>query len=264
VALTVLSVVDVSFSYPGRKVLEGIGFTVRGGELAVVLGPNGSGKTTLLRIIAGLLRPHSGTVLLDRASVHGMSVAERAKRIAYVPSELPLRGLGQLVAEFVAASRYLHYRGLMLGPRGEDLEYARKLLDMLEVGHLADKPLYTTSSGELQRALIAHGLARNAEVMVIDEPTSHQDMYGKLLIYHVLKRVAREGKAVIVATHDMILASLYADRVIVLFNGTKALEGDPERVLTGEVLAKVYGVEVVFASFDGRTIPIPLRPARRG
>ncbi len=258
-----LNVVNVTFSYPGRRVLEDIEFTIKGGELAVVLGPNGSGKTTLLKIIAGLLRPDNGTVLLDGITIHDMSIVERARKIVYVPSELPLRGLGQSVAEFVASSRYVHYRGLVIGPRREDLEYARKLLDMLEVGHLANKPLYTTSSGELQRALIAHGLARNADVMIIDEPTSHQDMYGKLLIYHVLKKAASDGKAVIVATHDMILASLYADRVIVLFNGSKVVEGDPRSVLTKDVLAKVYGVEVALASFNGYTVPVPLKPARK-
>ena len=247
----------------GRDIIRGVSLEAKPGLVTVILGPNGAGKTTLLRVLAGLLRPREGRVLLEGEDVYSMPPRLRAKRIAYMPPELPAPGLGQSVAEFVAASRYPYRRGLALGPSERDLEDAISLLRVLEIEELSERPLGATSSGEKQRAQIAHVLLRDAHVLVVDEPTSFQDLRGRLLIYTMLSAQAAKGRVVLIATHDMTLASLYADYIIVLDRGVKVAEGTPDEVLEARLLSKVFGVEVTMARIDGRDVPIPVRPVQK-
>ena len=242
----------------GREVLRGVTVEARAGELTVVLGPNGSGKTTLLRTLAGLLRPSRGAVLLDGEPVHSMSPRRRARLIAYIPSELPEPGLGQLVAEFVAAGLYPLRRGLTARPSTGDLRLAVRALSELGGGGIAWQKLQATSSGERQRALIAHGLVRRPRVIVADEPTSFLDLAGRMLLYSRLLEEAHRGAVVVAATHDMILAALYATKLILLRDGQVLAEGRPEEVLSEDILERLYGVKVRLVEVDGRPIPIPV------
>jgi iron complex transport system ATP-binding protein len=261
--MSLVSLVSVSAGYGETVVIRDVGFSAEPGELLVVLGPNGAGKTTLLRTIAGLHKPLSGKVLLRGTDVYEMNPRDRAKHIAYVPSALPSPGLGQSVAEFVAAGLYPARSGLALGPSRGDLEKAEKLLGKLGIGGLASRPLYATSSGERQRAQLAHALIRGPEVLVVDEPTSFQDMYGRVLMYSVLREYAESGRLVIVATHDMVLAALYATRILLLDKGRVVGDGDPGEVLARDVLERVFNVEIVFAEIGGRRIPVPVAPKAR-
>jgi iron complex transport system ATP-binding protein len=242
----------------GRLVLRGVTLRARPGELTVILGPNGAGKTTLLKTLACILTPLQGSVTLDGRDVCEMSMRERARLISYVPSVLPEPGLGQLTAEFVAASRYPLHRGLVLGPTREDLEEAVKVLAELSGENIAWRPLALTSSGERQKAIIAHGLARKPKVLLVDEPTSFLDLSARLLLYTKLLEEAHRGTIVVAATHDMILAALYASRVILLRDGRVFAEGRPEDVLTEDILEKLYGIHVKLVNVDGKRIPIPV------
>ena len=258
--MTRLSVVDLSVALGGNEVLRDVSLEARGGELVLVLGPNGAGKTTLLRTIAGLIKPSKGKVVLDDREVSSMRPSERAKVIAYMPASLPLPGLGQSVAEFVAASRYPFQRGLSLGPSLRDLELARRLLEKLGIGHLWSRPLYATSSGERQRAQLAHVLARGARLVLVDEPTSFQDLRGRVLVYNALREEARRGAIVVIATHDMVFASLFADKVVLMSNGEVIDTGRPEKVMRQSILSRIFRVKIAEAKIGEKSLPIPIEP----
>ena len=256
-----LQATGVTVKLQGYRVLSRVSLEAEPGKVTVILGPNGAGKTTLLRVLAGLLAPQEGNVLLGGRDIYSLSPRERARLIAYMPPELPAPGLGQSVVEYVAASRYPARSGLALGPSKEDIRDAHRALRLLQVEGLAWRALSATSSGERQRAQLAHVLLRGARALVVDEPTSFQDLRGRLLVYTLLEAQAAKGRIVIIATHDMTLASLYADHVIVLSSGRKVAEGSPEKVLEPNLLSRVFGVEVAMADIDGRSVPIPVRPA---
>jgi len=237
-----------------RVAVEGVSLCIPGGRVVAVVGPNGAGKSTLLATVAGLLAPSSGRVLVAGRDLHSLAPRERARLVAYAAAEPLPRGLGQSVEEFVAASRYPLGGGL-LGPSPADLEVARGLLAELDVPHIAARPLGETSSGEAQRALVAYALARGAPLVVLDEPTGFQDVRGRVLVYRALRRYALGGGSVLVATHDFLLASTYADAVAVLDGGRLVAEGPPGVVLSPGLVERVFKVRVA-----RRSLLVPLEP----
>ncbi|KSW12086.1 hypothetical protein CF15_04745 [Pyrodictium occultum] len=256
-----LRALDIRVELGGATILDGVSLEARPGLVTVVLGPNGAGKTTLLKTVAGLLEPSRGRVLLDGVEVHRLPPRERARRLAYIPAFLEAPGLGQSVEEFVAASRYPLRRSLALGPSERDLAEARRQLARVEAAGLAARRLAALSSGERQRALLAHALARGARALLADEPTSFLDLRGRLLTYKLLVEEARRGRIVVAATHDMVLAGLYADRVAVLHRGRVVAAGGPGEVLEPGLLEEVFGVRVEMARVAGRSVPVPVDTA---
>jgi len=240
----------------GATILDGVSFTAPAGEVTVVLGPNGSGKTTLLRTVAGLLEPAGGRVLLDGVELHRLPQRERARLAAYAPPE-PGRGLGQAAAEYVAAGLYPWLPPGLGIPRAA-LEEAVRLLEELEAGRLAWRSLSLLSSGEAQRAALAHAAARRPRLLAVDEPTAHQDLRGWRLAARLIRRMAEAGAAVLVATHDLVFASLYGDRLVALKEGRVAAEGPVGETLTPSLVEDLYGVEPVEATLPGgRRVLLP-------
>ncbi len=250
----------VSGGYGARVVVRGVSLRAAPGRVTAVVGPNGSGKTTLLRLLAGLLEPLEGVVEACGRRLAGLDPRSRARLVAYVPAAAP-RGLGQLVEEYVAAGRYPLWGGLRSTPREEDLEAARGALSRLEALGLAHRRVGELSSGEAQRASLAHGVARGAPVLLVDEPTSFQDVRGRLLVYRALRGEAGRGAVVVVATHDFVLAGLYADHVVVVSGGRVVAQGAPGEALTPSVVGEVFRVraEWVEAPGLGRLL-VPVEP----
>ena len=250
---TGLVVKDLWVLRGGRPVVRGASFHAPRGTVTAIVGPNGGGKTSLLMGIAGLASTPRGDAYMDGVEVLRLPPRRRALMVSYAAAEPLPRGLGQSVAEFVAAARY-PLAGWGLGPRPEDLEAARRLLGLLGAEGLTDKPLRETSSGEAQRALVAHALARGTPLVLLDEPTSFQDIRGRLLVYQALSRYAEEhSAAVVVATHDFVLAGLHAGHVVVLRGGVVEAEGAPGEVLEPGLLQRVYGVVVA-----EKRLPVPV------
>jgi len=253
-----LVVEDLSVVLNGVEILSSVSFRVESGELVAIVGPNGAGKTTLLRVISGILPPSSGAVFMGDYNVHALDRRSRAKLVSYVPAELEAPGLGQSVVEFVASSLYPYKRDLELGIPPVDLDRALKALSQLEVEDIASRRLDRVSSGEKQRALIAYGILREAPVLVVDEPTSFQDLRGKLLVYEVLAKYTRPGRIVVVATHDFLLASRYADKVLLLDKGRVVDYGEPAETLSRDNIARVFRVSVEDIKVRGARILIPV------
>jgi iron complex transport system ATP-binding protein len=244
---------SISFAYGGRDVLKSISLDLRGGDIVGVLGPNGSGKTTLMRCLLGLLTPRSGRVLLDDRDIAGFDRRAFARRVAAVlqdmPTDFPLR-----VGELVLLGRLPHLPAGGLGfETPADFAAAESALRACGVGDLAQRSIHEISGGELRRVFIARALCQQTSILLLDEPTGGLDLRHQLEILDVLRAQARAGVAVLVVLHDLNLAAALCDRVILLQDGAAVATGPPQEVFTRNVLASVYGVEVMLVSTpDGK------------
>jgi iron complex transport system ATP-binding protein len=232
---------DLALDIGERRLLEGIEATIAAGEFVAILGPNGVGKTTLLRAIAGLHPAARGEVFVDGSPVTGLTPKDRALRVAFVTSDDTLFD-ALSVRDVVAIGRYAHHRWWEWRQRAEDDRAVRQALTDIEVDALAGRLFWTLSSGERQRVWIALGLAQATPVLLLDEPTSHLDLRAAHEILGLLRTLARSGKTVICAIHDVNDAAAYADRIALLGNGRLRTIDRPDAVLSSDLLETIYQV----------------------
>jgi iron complex transport system ATP-binding protein len=249
----------LTFHYGPRPVLHEVGVTVARGELVGVIGPNGSGKTTLVRVLSGVRRPAAGTVRLDGTPLAQLGRRELARRVAVMPQD-PTLEFPFTALEVVLMGRAPHQAPLAL-PRAADLAIARAALARLDVGDAEARPLDQLSGGERQRVLLARALAQEPDVLLLDEPTTHLDLRHQTGIYAVVDALRRErGLAVVSVLHDLNLAALYCDRLVLLAGGRVMRDGAPADVLVPEVLAAAYGtpVDVGRSEATGAIVVLPV------
>jgi iron complex transport system ATP-binding protein len=259
-----LRATEVSFAYKRgrhtlRHVLHDVSFDVDRGTIVGVLGPNGSGKTTLVRIIAGMLRPDTGRVLLDGASVADLPRRELARRVALVPQETQTT-FDFSVIDIVLMGRYPH-----LGPfeleRPADLDIARHALRATGTEMLESRSFATLSGGEKQRVIIAAALAQASDILLLDEPTTALDIGYQFEIATLLKRLnAEHGTTMVVSTHDLNLAAALCERVVLIKSGRVIAHGPTADTLTAHNIRLLYDVEadVQFHARAGHLTVVPL------
>lgn len=235
---------DLICGYDTKFLLQDINFKVKAKELVGIIGPNGSGKTTLLRAITAVLKPKKGTVLFAGVDIHQMQFKELAKNIAVVPQGF---GAGSMsVEEFVLLGRIPHFARFQFLETKHDLEVAKKAMTLTDTFRLKSQLIDQISGGERQLALISRALAQEPELLLLDEPTAHLDIAHQVGILDLIKRLNREfGLTVIMVLHDLNLASLYCDRLILLHHGRIHTQGPPNEVLTYQTIEQVYQTVVV-------------------
>jgi len=235
-------VVDgVAYAYgSGMKVLDGVTFSVKKAECFIVIGPNGSGKSTLMKLLAGLLRPDNGSVdILDRP-LSDYSRKALARRIAYVPQLVPA-DFPFHVADVVLFGRAPH-----LGTFGmeseKDRELARQAMAFTEIAHLAGRRIDQLSGGERQRVFIARAVCQEPEILLLDEPTAALDIAHQLRVMDLMERLKTEKRiTVVMISHDINLAAMYADSLLLLHKGRMVRCGRPDDVLSYQTLEATYG-----------------------
>jgi iron complex transport system ATP-binding protein len=260
----VLEATGLGFAYGPRTVLDQVSLAVGRGEMVAVIGPNGSGKTTLVRLLAAVLEPQAGSVRLAGRPLAAYRRRELARRLAVVPQdaavEFPFTAL-----EVVLMGRAAHLPPLAF-PRAHDLAVAREAMSRLDVADVEERPLDRLSGGERQRVLLARALAQEPEALLLDEPTTHLDLRHQTAFHDVVRDLCRErGVAVVSVLHDLNLAAMYADRLVLLGRGRVLAAGAPAAVLTPETLADAFGTAVHVApnAVTGVTV-LPLPRAWRG
>ena len=234
----------IRFRYGPRFAIDEVSLVAPAGELTGIIGANGSGKSTLLKILAGILPPASGRVILDGAPLRSYSPARRARQLAYVPqSHYP--AFEFTVEQMVLLGRIPH-RGAFGGfENDEDRRAAEEAIRMMDLGGLRDEPVTRLSGGELQRTMLARALAQGAGTLLLDEPTSHLDIAHQGEVLDVIRsRVASHAMAAVVSIHDLNLASIYSDSIVALARGAVVHRGTPAEVLTVELLREVFGLEL--------------------
>jgi iron complex transport system ATP-binding protein len=237
-----LALERVSAGYGGDPVVRDVSLEVRGGEVVGLVGPNGSGKTTLVRVASRALRPERGSVRVAGRDPYTASGREAARRLAVVPQDLaPAFSFTVLETVLMGRTPYLPAWG---GGEAEDWAKARAAMLAASVQHLADRPVEELSGGERQRVVLAQALAQDAQVLLLDEPTTHLDIRHVLDLLSIVRGLAeREGVAVLAVLHDLNLAGAVCDRVVALHRGEVVADGRPEEVVTSRLLRSVYGVE---------------------
>jgi ABC-type cobalamin/Fe3+-siderophores transport system ATPase subunit len=224
----------------GRTILGPLDLEVRAGESLVLVGPNGAGKTTLLRLLTGLLQPRSGELAWRGQPYADLSRRELARRIAYVPQIRPSR-VPLTVEEVVLLGRYPHLSAFQWAPRPEDFAAVDEAIRRVGVEDLRRRRVDELSGGERQAVFIAAALAQEAELLVLDEPTIHLDARHQSDLAGLLLRLASEsGRTVVLATHDLNLASLLGDRLLALEAGRILASGRPAEILRPDVLERLF------------------------
>jgi len=251
-----LTINRLSFKYDGLQVLKDVNIDVKLGEMLSIVGPNGSGKSTLLKCINRILKTQQNTVLIDGEDASKLNLKELSKIMGYVPQN-STNTFPFTVFDIVLMGRkpYIHWS---LSER--DTEIVAEMLDFLGIGELAMRHYNELSGGEQQKVIIARALAQQPQILLLDEPTSSLDIKHQLEILCILKSLAKTKHcSVIVAMHDLNLASRFSDRMLMLKQGCIFTVGTPDAVLTEENIESVYGIKArVTNSVLGRPQVTPL------
>ncbi|GAA3895165.1 ABC transporter ATP-binding protein [Streptomyces gulbargensis] len=235
----------VSRTAGGTLVLDGVSLTPRPGTVTGLLGPNGSGKSTLLRLLAGVLAPDTGVVTLDGRPLAGIGRRTVARRLATVEQHADTQ-VDLTVADIVRLGRVPHRRAWTPASSADE-EAVRSALARTGLTDRAHRSWRTLSGGERQRVQIARALAQDPRELLLDEPTNHLDIQHQL---DLLSLVASLRLTSVIALHDLNLAALYCDRLVVLKEGRVVASGEPADVLTEELIADVYGVRAAVTRPD--------------
>lgn len=240
-----LKVEQVSYAYSAtdrtapKFTLGPVSFEAHHRELVAILGPNASGKSTLLKLLAGLIKPLAGRIEVDGEEVSAMELRTRAQRIALVAQEsellFPLR-----VWEYVLQGRYPYGRRLRF-ESAEDCLMAGNALAQVGADALRDRWMDQLSGGEKQRVILARAMAQQPSLLLLDEPTQHLDIGGKVELLRRLRKLADENRyTVIVVTHELNLAAEFSDRIALLHKGKCLGIGSPDEVYQPEILEEVF------------------------
>ena len=230
------------------RALNGVSGEVAGGDLLALIGPNGAGKSTLIRLLCGLDKPASGTITINGKTLAELSHKQRARLIAVVPQSLPSLPVVR-VDYFVLGGRYA-YLSAWGGPSAEDRAAVVDALEACDCTGLESRLLTQLSGGQRQRVLIARALAQGAPVLLVDEPTNSLDPGHQLAIFELLDQLAKAGRAVLVVTHELNLASQFATSLILLDEGRIACQGSAHEVLTPSSLEPIYGRGLTFGLLE--------------
>jgi cobalamin transport system ATP-binding protein len=271
-----LEVEGLSFRYHTTEcarawTLDQLSFQVAAGEILGIVGPNGSGKSSLLKLLAGLLSPQSGTILIGGRQVQQLSQQDIARLVAVVPQEY-VQIFPFTVAETVLMGRFPYRKtgfwSIGLEDNTEaDLHRAHEAMSETDVLSLADRLVSDLSGGERQRVIIARALAQEPKILLLDEPTAFLDINHQIEICSLIGRLRAERQlTVVLVSHDLNVASQYCDRVLMLKEGKLCRIGPPGETIRPDVLRYVYGCDVVVDAHPqtGRprvTMPMRVSPS---
>ena len=254
---SILQIQDTSFSYDQETVLHSISMDVNPGEFVGVIGPNGSGKSTFLKILGGVLTTNSGKLFFKGKDFLDYNRKQLARSITWIPQEHPMV-FPFKVSEVVLMGRH-PYLSAFTFEGDEDIEIARSAMEQTQTLQFAQRRFNEISGGEKQRVVIAGAIAQEPELMILDEPTSALDIKYQIQILNILRELnQKKNMTVILAMHDLHLASKFCNRLILLEEGKVFQDGKPEEVLQKEHLEKVYGIKVhLIRDHDGDIIISP-------
>ncbi len=230
---------QVGYRIGGKWLVRNINATIKSGMLWGFVGPNGAGKSTLLRLISGELIPTTGEIRLFDKPIHNYEPKELARLRAYLQQKrdinFPFTSL-----EVALFGRHPHLNGTK--ETTDDVSIAKEALQQVEADIFEERLYPTLSGGEASRVDFARILTQVPGLFLLDEPTNHLDPKHQVQILNLCKTICSRGKTVITAIHDLNLASMYADQLLLLKNGISIACGPPKTVLTLDLLSETYGI----------------------
>lgn len=234
----------LSGGYEDVPIVRDISFTVEKGKILGILGPNGSGKSTLLKVMSGILPATAGTVSIDGQNILSYNARALAKKMAVLP-QLHANAFSNSVREAVSLGRYPHQTGFFSSWSAQDEKAVQHAMLQTGVKRYEHTPMEFLSGGEQQRVFVAQALAQTAEILLLDEPTNHLDIAHQRQILDMVRKEAMEcGLTVVMVLHDINLASLYCDELLLMESGQMRALGAPHEVLIASQIEEVYQARV--------------------
>ncbi len=261
--MVTLNVNGVECRYGSTKILSDINLEVKPGDFVGILGPNGSGKTTLLRSISRVLKPHGGSILIDKDEIYRLKPIDVAKKMAVVPQDNSV-GFNFSVIDVVLMGRNPHL-GQFQMESPKDVEIARRAMELTNTWSLANRSIQELSGGERQRVIIARALAQEPKILLLDEPMNNLDIINQLEIMDLVKGLcAKNDLAVVAVIHDLNMAARYCNIVLMLKAGTVFAVGEVGKVLTSENIHCVFSVDAIVRNnfVTNSLYVIPLSPKK--
>lgn len=247
--MKMIDVKELSFRYQkkGKLVLDRLNFSCEKGTVNVLIGLNGSGKTTLIKTIAGLLENYQGEVFIDGENLRGLSIKERAKKMAYVAQR------SNAVDDFPVLDYLLfgtvNKMNFYQSPKEEDKKRVLDCAKQFGITHLLDKKLGEISGGERQIVSICAAIVQDTNLVILDEPTSALDIKNQHAVLSIIKRIAKEqGKTFILSSHNPNHALYLSSNVLLLRHGTIVAQGQAEDIINIEALKTVYGEDICYST----------------
>jgi len=255
----ILGIDNIFLNFRNKPILSGVSFAVAAGEFFVIIGPNGAGKTSLLKVLSGLQKAQQGSITIKDKDISEYRRRDLSQIMAIVPQHIEV-GFPFSVADTVIMGRTPHLG--ILGMEGKnDFHIAEEAMKFTDVAHLANRKLFQLSGGELQRVIIARAICQQPQVILLDEPTTALDPAHQLKIMDLMEKFRREhGTTIVMVSHDLNLASMYGDRLLLLEEGRVRKTGDPRNVLNKELLEESYGCRMQVDESPlgvARVTPIP-------
>ena len=240
---------DLVFGYRSFPILKGVNVVFDKSELVSIIGPNGVGKSTLIHCMNKILTPNDNSVIIDGRDVKTITVKEMAKVMGYVPytttNTFPIS-----VIDAVMMGRHPHSK---YGSLDTDLRISYDILEKLGIEDLAMRPINELSAGQLQKVILAKGLAQQPKVLLLDEPTANLDIKHQMGVTKLLHDICKEtGMTIIMICHDLNIAAKYSDRMLMMSEGKIYAAGEPWEILTEDNIRKVYDVDCKVIDDDGR------------
>lgn len=235
----------LSGGYNGKNVVENISFSVEKGEMVGILGPNGSGKSTLMKLMSGILPITTGKVVVQGKGLEQYHPKELAKKVSVLP-QMHTHTFRHTVLETVQLGRYPFQKGLFPPWTKEDEQAVKEAIKYMKLEKYENNSIELLSGGERQRVFVAQALAQTPEILLLDEPTNHLDIaHQKQLLDIVREHVKQHNMTVVSIFHDVNLASIYCDKLLLLSEGKLIKFGVPSEVIQADILRDVYNVNVI-------------------
>ncbi len=252
---TTFTLRDVTFRVPGRTLLHPLSIAFPAGKVTGLIGHNGSGKSTLLKMLGRHQPPSEGEILLDARPLASWSSKSFARKVAYLPQQLP-PAEGMTVRELVAIGRYPWHGAL--GRFGAlDREKVEEAIALVGLKPLAGRLVDSLSGGERQRAWIAMLVAQDSRCLLLDEPTSALDIAHQVDVLALVHRLSQQrGLTVIAVLHDINMAARYCDYLVALRGGKLIAQGEPAAIMRGETLEQIYGIPMGILPHPAGAAPV--------
>jgi len=243
----------ITFSYNKTEVIHNVSFILKEGEFLGIIGPNGAGKSTILRILCRILIIKTGTITVFNKDINSLAQKELAHLFGFVPQETHF-GLDFSVEDIILMGRYPYLRPFQRETKN-DCEAVERAIQYANIEEFRRRRINSLSSGERQRVVIARVLAQKPNILLLDEPTSHLDLKHQYDIMRLLKELNSQGMSVIIVNHDLNLASLYCQRLILMHHGKIYAEGTPQSLINEKTIKEVYNTAVKIVTHPDKNLP---------
>lgn len=249
---------NITLGYWRKHIVQNINFGVKPGEMLGIVGPNGSGKSTIIKALARVIKPYTGSILLNGKDISKVSRTELSRLVGVVP-QAPLLPSTFTALEIVLMGRNPHL-GLLQYESKKDTNIAWEAMEATSTQHLANRRIGQLSGGEIQSIVIARVMAQQTEGILLDEPTANLDIGRQIEILDLIKGLCfKENLTVVIAMHELNLAAQYCNRLVLINNGQIHCKGEPKNVITEDNISQVYGSGnyIQFHPLSGLPVVLP-------